>query len=1220
MRQFNTFFFAFGLYFNIVAQNVSPNHWAPVALDAVALPPGAERLFEPREYSAFTLDYDAMVARLAQAPVEFTDEAAQKSCTVQIPQADGSLETFAVAYTQVMAPGLAARYPEIRTYSAESLTTPSKRARITTGPYHGLHIMITRPDKGVEWVEPLAKGQNLYYMAYDRRHYPNEIEPTGKTLAGERAPDVLDVRPDTRYSPGAPTPQDRGNLLNPVVLKVYKFACATTGEFAQDNGGTTASVLQKVTTTTNALNAIYERDLAIRLQLIEEEDQILYLDPATDPYTGTTVGGWLNQNPVAMLMQLGNNDKYDIGHVFARYLGGNAIGVGDLNSCCTDFKGRGCSAGNIPYGNSFFSVVGQEIGHQWNGLHTWNHCSDLTEPFPNYERCEPGSGSTIMSYAGSCGDDNVQGSADLYYHVCSIFGIRNFVENGNGKLCGQNITTGNNPPVPEIPYPDNFFIPIETPFELTGSATDPDGDAVTFNWDEVDLGPLVAMSAPQGNSPIFRSFPPSSNPTRTFPRIQSIVFNTGDDSEKLPTYSRDLTFCLVARDDKPGGGGVGFDTIAFRATAQAGPFLVTYPNANTVVWNVGEYQTITWDVANTNKAPVNCKTVNIRLSLNNGLVNQITLASGVPNTGKYCIQVPNNISSTARIRVEAADNVFFDISNAGFKIQQPTQPDFTICPAVLADYACAPTVYTTEISTSAIAGFSDMITLEATGLPAGATATFSPNPVAAGSPSTLTVDFSGATDEGPFDLTVSATANGNTKTSVLTFNVVQNDFSALALESPADGAQSVDIAPWLRWNAVADADFYEVQVATSPSFDAGSILATNTGVVIDSFKVPVLLAEGQVCYWRVRPRNDCGNGAWTEPFVFVTKVQNCTQLAATDLPINITSNGTPTIESVINVPGSGATLSDVNVKKVQGTHAFMSDIEVTLISPANTTVQLFKNKCSGYGGNFNIGFDDSAPASFSCPPPQNGSVAKPAQALSALNGQGSGGVWKLRVKDNTIGSGGQLSGFELEFCSSVALNAPFIVNNNTLQVMPGTNAVIDNNLLKVDDPNNMAGQLIFTLITVPESGDLRIDGVPLQPGAQFSQDDINNGLLRYYEYGFNTGTDQFRFSVTDGEGGLVSGTFDILPFPLNTQTPSGDLAFDLAPNPASESVRLFVSQPLDSDSRVHLFNVAGQMLDSWTLSSGATMIELDVAGLPEGMYTVSVENEKGRGVRKLVVR
>jgi subtilisin-like proprotein convertase family protein len=484
----------------------------------------------------------------------------------------------------------------------------------------------------------------------------------------------------------------------------------------------------------------------------------------------------------------------------------------------------------------------------------------------------------------------------------------------------------------------------------------------------------------------------------------------------------------------------------------------------------------------------------------------------------------------------------------------------------------------------------------------------------------MTVDFSGATDEGPFELALTATADSTSKTSVISFNVIQNDFSALALQLPADGAQSVDIGPWLHWNPAADADFYEIEVASSPSFDAASILASKTGVVIDSFKIPVLLAEGLVCYWRVRPVNGCGAGDWTEPFVFVTKVQNCALLAATDLPKNISSNGTPTIESKITAPASGAIISDVNVTQVAGDHAFMSDLEVRLISPAGTDILLFKNKCSGYGGLFDIGFDDSANGSFSCPPPQNGTVAKPTQLLNAFNGENAGGEWILRVKDNTIGSGGKISGFELEFCSSVALNAPFLVNNNTLQVAPGTNAVIGENLLKVDDPNNSAGQIVFTLITAPKYGELRNNGGTLQPGSQFTQNDINNSLLRYYDYGVNTGGDDFKFSATDGEGGLVSGTFNIQPFPVNTKEPHGNLAFDLAPNPASESVSLFVSQPFDSDSRVRLFNVAGQMLHSWTLPSGATMLRLDVAGLPRGVYAVSVENEKSRGVRKVIVQ
>jgi hypothetical protein len=240
--------------------------------------------------------------------------------------------------------------------------------------------------------------------------------------------------------------------------------------------------------------------------------------------------------------------------------------------------------------------------------------------------------------------------------------------------------------------------------------------------------------------------------------------------------------------------------------------------------------------------------------------------------------------------------------------------------------------------------------------------------------------------------------------------------------------------------------------------------------------------------------------------------------------------------------------------------------------------------------------------------------------LNNLAGENSAGVWTLRVKDNAISSGGQLIGFELELCSSVALSAPFIVNNNTLQVMPGSNDIIGEPLLKVDDANNSAFQLLYTLVTAPKFGEVRIAGVTMQPGDQFTQADINAGLLRYYEYGFNTGTDDFGFTVTDGEGGLVKGTFTIQPFPVSTNDLLGKIAFSLAPNPASESVRLSVTQSLDSDSRISLFNTAGQQLRFWTLPAGATTLQLDVTNLPEGVYAIAIENEKSRGVRKVVVR
>lgn len=1189
--------------------------------ESIDLPAGMERKIQPLQIQTFQLDYAGLKTALLQAPMEFTPEALQQPLMLSLPLADGSIHTFRVWESPLMAPELSAKYPEIRNYAGEDTGGLGLTVRLGTD-YKGFHAFIYSRDSRIQSVRPYAEGTNDFYMAYRQEDLPADPSlPGGRFKCGVSGNTEVPLNPSPAPQTGNAT--ERGAA--PVTLHKYRLAVAAQGEYSVFHGGTKPLVLSAIVEAMDYITAIQERDWAVRLELIPNNDEIIFLDPATDPYSGDLVTSWYFQNPAAINPIIGSG-SYDIGHVFTRVTnipgGVYVAGIANLASVClqnADFnKARAGSSLPNPIGEGFYGIIAHEMGHQFSANHTFNICVPANEVNTS-TAYEPGGGSTIMSYATTC-DPDVVDSRDNYFHIASIEEVTNFITQGAGNTCGEHIVTDNNAPEVNIPLNNNFYIPISTPFMLAADATDVDGDALTYCWEEYDLGPSGPLGQPTLTAPAFRSFPPTDDPSRTFPRLISIVFNQSTVTEVLPTYSREFNFKCTVRDNHPGVGGVSVAAIKFNATAQAGPFVVTYPNSSSDTWRVGEYQTITWDVANTNKAPVNCKTVNIWLSLNNGLVNQILLASGVPNTGKYCVLVPNNVSDIARVRIEAADNIFFDISNTGFKIQAPMQPDFSICPGVFADLACAPVVYTTEVSTSAVAGFSDPITLEATGLPAGVTATFSPNPVMPGNASTLTIDFTGSADEGPFDLTISATANGSTKTSVITYNIVQNDFSALALESPVNGAQSVDIGPWLYWSAAADADFYEIQVASNPSFDAGSILASKTDVVADSFKVPVLLAEGQVCYWRVRPRNGCGNGAWTEPFVFVTKVQNCAILAATDLPINISSNGTPTIESKINVPGSGALISDVNVKKVSGNHAFLFDLEVNLVSPAGTQVLLFKNKCSSYSGSFNIGFDDSANGSFPCPPPQNGDVAKPTQLLSAFNGQNSGGEWKLRVKDNTIGSGGQINGFELEFCSSVALNAPFIVNNNTLQVAPGTNAVIDDNLLKVDDPNNSAGQIVFTLITVPKYGDLRIAGTQLQPGSQFTQNDINNGLLRYYEYGVNTSGDNFKFSATDGEGGLVSGTFNIQPFPVGTKEPSGNLAFDLAPNPASESVRLFVSQPLDSDSRVRLFNVAGQMLHSWTLPAGATMLLLDVADLPEGVYAVSLENEKNRGVRKVVVQ
>jgi len=1196
----------------------APNHFQLISPDAVVLPETARREMEPLKYTAFTLNYDALIAQLSQAPREFSAEAKSRVCLVTLPMADGTMEEFIVQKTSPMAPSLEAQHPEILTLTGSSLRTPGLHVRITSTPVWGLKAMILRADKGIERLRPVALGQNQYYMAYDPIYEPkNPLEGTLKAQF-ERPSDLsnLTEAKTPRFSLGQAKPEDGELFEKEVVLKVYKFACACTGEFSQDNGGTKDAVFQKVTEITNDLNAIYERDINIKLELIPESYDIIFLDPVTDPYPGTDVFGWMNANPSAMFNVLGVDTKYDVGHVFAKFLGGTAIGVAG-GTCCTQTKGRGCSAGYIPYDNFFFTVVGQEIGHMWAGGHTFNQCS-IQDQFTYGSACEPGSGSTIMSYNGACGSNNISGGNALYYHLCSIAEIRTFVEEQEGATCGTNVPTGNNAPVVSTQYPDNFFIPIGTPFELTGTAVDPDGDPMTYCWDEKDLGPTTTLGNPVGDSPLFRWFTPTTNPSRTFPRIQNIVTNVNNIEEMLPTYNRNLSFALVVRDNKPGGGGVGYDTVSMQSTTSAGPFRLSSPNLANTTWLVGEFQTVTWDVANTNNTVVNCQKVNLRLSTDGGFTYPVTLASGVPNIGKACIQVPNNVGTTIRVRVEAADNVFFDISNANFKIQQPSTGSFSLCADKLKDFVCLPSAFSTQVSTSALAGFSTPITLSATGVPNGATATFSPNPVPSGAISTLTIALPANSPETTFDVTVLGTAGTGTSTSVITLTTVSNNFSAIAPSSPANGATGVNTNPALQWTTSVDANFYDVELAINPSFAPNAIVFSKLNTTLGSVQIANSLVEGGVYYWHIRAKNDCGNGPWSATQVFVVNVLSCSQLAANDLPKSISANGTPTIESKITLLAGGQ-ISDVNVTKVQGFHEYFKDVEVHLISPLGTDVLLWKDRCGSNNGNFNIRFDDGAASAFSCPPPNNNSASKPSGSLSAFNGQDATGVWILRVKDNVVSSGGSLAAFELQICSNEATNPPLIVVNNLLQPIPGANVGIDAGLLKAEDPNNTSAQLTFTLVSIPQNGLLQSFGSDLQIGSQFTQADIDNGALRYFDYGFNAGADEFRFVVSDGEGGMATSVFHISPL-VSTKDVLSGLAFELSPNPADDVLRLSINEPLLSNALISMYNVAGQRVRTWSLASGNTFLSLQIGDLPDGVYAVSIENEAVRGVKKVVVR
>lgn len=1199
-----------GLATGMAAQKTL-NFWKPIPEESIQLPENAQRTLHPVQYKTFQLDYDNLASALRTAPMEFTQAAREQPLLVELPLADGSLRTFKIWESPIMAPELTAKYPEIRNYAGTAADGSGMRVRLGVG-YQGFHAFLFGAD-GEQSVRTYANGQKAHYMTYRFSDLPEDDLFDGGIRCGAEdhghGEEMLEKLLEQGHGVA-----DRGNT--PVELRSYRIAIAAKGEYSQFQGGTKPLVLAAINTALNYIVDKQERDLGLRLVLIPNNDEIIFLDPNTDPYSGNTAGDWMGQNPAAINPIIGVNN-YDVGHVFAIFTSGNNV-LGVVGGrTCTLGKALGASSFSNPNSEKFYLVAAHEFGHHFAAGHTWSNCPGAEQQIAPGTAFEPGSGTTIMSYAGACaGGNNIQNDEDSYYHVGTIVQVKNFMWQGDGSTCGVTVPIANNHPEVTIVSPRNVVIPGGTPFRLTAAATDVDNDVLSYCWEQYDLGPSTQLGAPTGNAPMFRSFPPTSNPTRYLPRLSTVAGNSTTASEVVPQYNRNMTFRVAIRDGK---GGQTWEEIKFSVSTDAGPFRVDYPNANGVVWTQGEDRVIEWDVANTDKAPVNCQFVNIKLSTDGGLSFPITLANKVPNKGRYCVRVPNLITSTVRIMVEADDNLFFDMSNSNLRIEAPAQPTFSLCAPTVYDTICLPAGNSSVISTTAISGFNNPLTLSATGLPVGVTATFSPNPVLPGSDAVMTLNLPAGQPEGTFEVTVNAEENGIVRSVNKIVSIFFNDFTGLSLKAPANGEDGQNRAPALYWNGSPNANTYELQLATNPSFAPGTIVSERDGIAVDSFQVPLLLEKGTVYYWRFRPKNECGTGDWYGPFAFGTLVDVCAAFEAFDLPKNIPTS-ISTIESKINVPAN-AIISDVNVRQIRGNHSFFRDLELRLISPTGTNVLLLFQKCGGFNGSFNFGFDDSSPnTTFACPPSNNGAIFRPEQLLNAFNGQPANGEWTLQVKDNFVSSGGSIAAFELELCSGSSLNPPILVNNNTLVIDPGTNKVVTTDLLKTEDGNNTDQQLIYTLMSKPQHGELQLYWTGEMPvGAQFSQADLNNGGLRYFHYGTNADTDNFCFTVTDGEGGLIYDCFTVQPLPLSARE-ARTLDFLLAPNPATETVRLAFGEALRSNARVRLFDAAGRMVQTQVLAAGQTTLVLQVAQLPEGLYTLAVDNAEGSGVRKLIVR
>ena len=660
-----------GLAAGAHAQQITPYFQADAeARGAAAVAPLAAALTQAQ---ALTLNDAALRAALATAPLE--NQAGAAPLELALPRPDGSVARFAVRETSVMAPELARRFPSIKTYAGVGLDDASAALRLDLTP-RGFHAQVLSGGGQSYYIDPATRADTHHYLAFYRTAMNRAavgampicgVEPTTAELKKMAAKVAAAARPSAAAATGSQ-------------LRTFRLALANTAEFAVFAGNTATSVMAAKVTTVNRVVGVYEKELAVRLVLIADNSRLNFLSgtgpqPPT-PYTNSNPNGELLDENQANIDAIIGSANYDIGHVFSTAGGGLAqLGV----VCDDDYKAQGETGTGSPVGDAFdIDYVAHEMGHQFGGNHPFNGTGESCgggnrNPATAWE---PGSGSTIMAYAGICGSANdLQANSDPTFHTGSYEEIQAFI----GSIsCQVTTNTGNTAPVVTAPA-SGKTLPISTPFKLTASATDAENDALTYSWEELDLGPAASPSATQvagQNVPLFRSFNPTASSTRYFPRLSNLLANTTTIGERLPTVTRALKFRCTARDEHSGPAGVigGVDYSALvnlSVSSTAGPFVVTAPNT-AVTWTGGAAQVVTWNIAGTTNAPVSCATVNIRLSLDGGLTYPTVLASGVPNNGSAVVLAPSPAAATqARLMVEAADNYFFDISNTNFTIAAP---------------------------------------------------------------------------------------------------------------------------------------------------------------------------------------------------------------------------------------------------------------------------------------------------------------------------------------------------------------------------------------------------------------------------------------------------------------------------------------------------------------------------------------------------------------------
>ncbi|MFM4847377.1 reprolysin-like metallopeptidase [Aeromonas rivipollensis] len=581
--------------------------------------------------------------RIATVPADYFAGLQGGEPRLTLPLPDGKEVTFNLQPYDLLPSDLAARYPGILAFKGYDESNPVETGRFDLGP-QGFHAMFSHQGRMV-FVDPLRNGDG--YAIYYQQDAHSRLEEEADKVIGSQAKALA-----------------RQVLVDGNQRKRYVIAISAAGEYTQYHGGTVEAGLGAIATLLNRVNEVYQRDVAAEFQLASGNDTIIFTDTATDPFNNDD--GDIDANVTVQQnaqTQAGTKlGAFDIGHV-VNTGGGGLAGLGVL---CTAEKSAGMTGSPNPVGDAFFiDYLAHEIGHQFGADHTFNgttgSCGGGNREAS--QAWEPGSGSSIMAYAGICGEENLQANSLPYFHSKSIEQMRAHM--ARVASCGSSQSLTNN--APQVAAGNDYVIPANTPFVLKGAGADLDQDPLSYTWEQIDLGTesfSVASMVDDGSRPLFRFVAPTGLPERTLPSLPSLLSNTLAKGEAWPATNRELNFRLTARDGK---GGVASDDMKIQVVNTGSAFRLTSPLVTPL--GAGANQTIGWDVAGTNAAPINCSKVDLSLTRDEG-VSWTLLASGQPNSGSASVTIPAGNDGTARLKVACSDNLFFAISPLKLSVTQ----------------------------------------------------------------------------------------------------------------------------------------------------------------------------------------------------------------------------------------------------------------------------------------------------------------------------------------------------------------------------------------------------------------------------------------------------------------------------------------------------------------------------------------------------------------------